>query len=762
MPKSDILKTAIALCRRPAICGLAAIFAASYAATAFAQSVCLPAPRLMTTMPMGGQVGTTVEVTITGQNFEDAEELSFSHPGITAVPKVDAAGLPIANQYIVTIAADCPPGIHEARVMTRLGVSSSRAFNVGKLRETIQSQGNTSLKKAMALPTDCICNGVMTRQAVDYYSFEAKQNQRVVVDCGAKGIDSKLNPVLIVADAEGNDLLVERRGGAVDFTAPEDGTYIIKVHDLTFSGGPYYFYRLALQSAQPEQTIPRLPGTESVSSFSWPPSNLITEPILAEAEPNNGHDQPQKITLPCNISGSFFPAADVDTFEFMAKKGDVWWVEVASERLGLPTDPSIVVQHIGESGESEVHTDVVELTDIPSPVKVSSNGYSYDGPPYNAGSTDIIGQVAIKEDGIHRLHISDLFGGTRNDPSNVYRLIIRKQSPDFQVVGWALHMNLRNGDRNALSKPIALRGGSTMAIEVVCIRRDGFGEEIQLELTGLPEGVTATGLAIPAGKSRGMVLITAAPVAPRGLSSARLLAKSMIEGKEVVHEGRFASMAWPVPNAWSEIPAPRLLADIPISVCGTELAPITIAPKEGKVWEAEAGKPLTIPFVHTRRSDFSGNSISLKPLGAVFSGVPAFDAKLTADTSEVTIDLAKLKTPPGEYDLAFHGSAVAKYRYNPDAVATADAALTAAKEAQATARAAAETAAATAQTAPEDKTDEASRLAEEAAARLKAAEAAVAAAEKVLKAAQSKAAPRDIVDIVVTTPVRVRVRPVAE
>ncbi|HIE96983.1 MAG TPA: hypothetical protein EYQ63_08195, partial [Fuerstia sp.] len=52
--------------------------------TAFAQSVCLPAPRLMTTLPMGGQVGTSVEITITGQNFEDADELSFSHPGITA------------------------------------------------------------------------------------------------------------------------------------------------------------------------------------------------------------------------------------------------------------------------------------------------------------------------------------------------------------------------------------------------------------------------------------------------------------------------------------------------------------------------------------------------------------------------------------------------------------------------------------------------------------------------------------------------------
>ena len=41
------------------------------ASTASAQSVCLPAPRLLTTMPMGGQVGTEVEVVITGEAIED-------------------------------------------------------------------------------------------------------------------------------------------------------------------------------------------------------------------------------------------------------------------------------------------------------------------------------------------------------------------------------------------------------------------------------------------------------------------------------------------------------------------------------------------------------------------------------------------------------------------------------------------------------------------------------------------------------------------
>ncbi len=121
-------------------------------------------------------------------------------------------------------------------------------------------------------------------------------------------------------------------------------------------------------------------------------------------------------------------------------------------------------------------------------------------------------------------------------------------------------------------------------------------------------------------------------------------------------------MAWPVTNAWSEIPAPRLLADVPVSVGGAEVAPITIAARENKVWEVMAGQTLTIPLLHMRRCEFSGSTIGLKTFGAGFDRAPQFDVPLTADSSEAVLDLAKLKTPPGDYLIAFYGGAVAKYQ----------------------------------------------------------------------------------------------------
>jgi hypothetical protein len=38
-------------------------------------------------------------------------------------------------------------------------------------------------------------------------------------------------------------------------------------------------------------------------------------------------------------------------------------------------------------------------------MKVTSNGYSYDGPPYDAGSPDVNGKFEVKEDGTYRLLI---------------------------------------------------------------------------------------------------------------------------------------------------------------------------------------------------------------------------------------------------------------------------------------------------------------------------------------------------------------------
>ncbi len=746
-------------CRRTLAAMVAFALCSPVVSDVYAQSVGLPLPRLLTTMPMGGQVGTQVEVTITGENIDDADQLSFSTPHITAKRVVDAAGQPVADKYLVTIAPECPLGLHEARLMTRLGISSSRVFSVSNLSEVTRTSPNTTLATAMTVAVNSICNAVMTARAVDHYAFEAKQGQRVLVECSSRGIDSKLDAVLIVADAQGNDLQVERRSGLVDFTAPASGRYLVKVHEMTFKGGPAFFYRLALRELPKDAPIARMPSTKSVSSASWPPVGLSAQAASAEREPNNDRDQVQKISLPCDIAGSFFPAADVDVFEFTAKKGDEWWVEVASERLGVPTDASIIVQHVGGTSDNEQLTDVAEFTDIPSPVKLSSNGYAYDGPPYDAGSPDILAKLVIQQDGVHRLQLSDQFGGTRSDARNIYRLVIRKAAPDFSLVAWGLHMELRNGDRNALSKPLALRGGAAMSLEVVVVRRDGFDGEIELSMSDLPPGVTATGLKIPAGKTRGIVVVTADEKAPRGIASAKLVGRATINGAAVERPCRLASMAWPVVDSSAEIPYPRLLADVPVSVSGYEFAPLTVSLLNKEPVEVAASAKVTIPLVMTRRSEFSGSTLKLRVFGAGFEATPAFDVPLTADKAEATLDLATLKPVPGDYKIAFYGSAVAKYRYHPEAVARAEEAHRSATLELQAIEAELKKRTEVAKTVTQAGKAEADKAVAAVLEKQKAATAKVAAAAALVTKTTEAAKPKDIVDIIVSEPIAIRVKP---
>ncbi|HWL09253.1 MAG TPA: serine protease, partial [Planctomicrobium sp.] len=717
--------------------------------------VCLPAPRILTVAPMGGKAGTEIPVTINGENLDGVTDLLFSDARITAVPLTDDQGVVKPNQFLVKIAPETPTGVYEARLMTRLGISASRAFSVGTLPEVMRTKPNTTLQTAMEIDANSVCNAHTTARAIDYYSMSFDQPTRLVVECAALGIDSKLKPVLMIADEQGRDLVADRRHGLLDYTIPKAGKYIIKVQGLTFEGGPESYYRLVTQTLPESAPITRHPSTQNVNMISVP--SIVSQPAsVTEVEPNNRPTDAQKITLPCDIAGAFFPAADVDTYEFTAKKGEVWWVEVVSERFGLPTNPFVVVQQVVKKGDVENTVDVAEFNDIASPVKVSSNGYSYSGPPYNVGTSDALGKIDIKEDGTYRVQVRDLFGGTRRDPRCVYRLIIRQAEPDFSLATWALHMELRNGDRNSLSKPIALRSGGTMIFEVVAIRKDGFDGPIEISMEELPVGMSATGLKMPAGQSRGILLISAVEGGPTVTGSPKIFGRAQIGDKTVTHESRLASMAWAVVNSQAEIPNPRLMADVAVSITSEEAAPLTIAPANPEVIVAGPTDKLTIPMKLTWRGEFSG-ALTLKPTGAGYEKVKPLNVPLNSPTVDLPVDLGELKLPPGEHVFAMYGGLVTKYRYNVPAVEKATEELRLQDEEITKLTEASKAAAATAQSAADENKAATAETAKQAEEKLKQAQTQRAEIDKRLKAVTAAAAPKEIVDIVVSEPIRIQV-----
>src|SRR5437867_13204613 len=98
----------------------------------------LPVARLLTVFPPGGKVGSQVEVTLTGADLDEANQLHFSHPGITAKQKVTGTNtVPEPNKFLITIATNVTLGVYEARVVGRLGISNPRSLVVSNLPEAI-------------------------------------------------------------------------------------------------------------------------------------------------------------------------------------------------------------------------------------------------------------------------------------------------------------------------------------------------------------------------------------------------------------------------------------------------------------------------------------------------------------------------------------------------------------------------------------------------------------------------------------------------
>jgi hypothetical protein len=220
-----------------------------------------------------------------------------------------------------------------------------------------------------------------------------------------------------------------------------------------------------------------------------------------------------------------------------------------------------------------------------------------------------------------------------------------------------------------------------------------------------------------------------------------------------------AQMVWPVADAWSEIPVPRLVADLPVSVSPSEPFPLTLEPQEAKVYEVVAGQKVAIPIKVTRRAEFSGSTLQLRTMGEGFEQMPRWDLPIQSDQVEAVIDTGALKIPPGDHALAFYGAAVAKYRYNPTDVEGSERVL---KEAQEAASAVGQEVeklnAQASQGTPEAK-EAAMKQLQESQKKKEIAQQRVQKMTARHQAAKEKANPRDTAEIVVSQPIRLRVKP---
>jgi hypothetical protein len=779
-----------------------------------ARAADLPAAKLSTVFPPGAQKGTFAEVTVAGSDLDDLAELRFSHPGITTKAAVDPAGKAQAGKFTVAVWPDVPPGVYDVRAVGRFGISNPRSFVVGDLSELSETASNTSPGGATEVPIGSTVNGQCAASAADHFRFTAKKGQRVLIDCAAADIDSKLEPVLTLSDPAGRELERSRTGDIIDFTVPVDAQYVIEVHDAVFRGGPEYFYRLTISTgphidfvlppagvagAKGKYTIfgRNLPGSTPAAGVTLsgkPLEQLATEielpntpaqalcrlidspaqavvdglayrfradkllsnpalisfgdtPPVAEQGANDKPAEAQKLSVPCEVAGQFFPRGDRDWFAFDAKKGDAYWIEIFCQRLGQPSDPFLLVQHVTKNDKGEEQSsDVQEVSDSEANVGGTDFGTATRDPSY---------RLEVKEDGTYRVQVRDLFNTPRDDPRLVYRLSVRKEKPDFRLVVLPVKPA---ADLKELPAPPLLRKGGSAPVRVVALRRDNFAGEIQLSAEGLPTGVTCAATTIAAGSNAGTLVFTAAENAAGWAGTVRVVGKAQLAGAEVTREARGGAVLWAVADPAAEPVRSRMTGDgVAIAVSAADVAPLSIEPADAKVLEAAAGTKLKVPLKLKARTGPAGK------LKAKIAGHPAVEkfaeAELDGKATEASLDLDlnQLKLPPGTHTLYVRAEGPVKYTRNPDAAKAADEARQRAEKAATDAAAAAKQATEKLAAAKAGKDAEVTKAAEKANAE---ADAKVKETEKQKQDATKAAAdagPKDVPAVVYSAPILVKV-----
>jgi hypothetical protein len=654
----------------------------------------LPLARLDRIFPLGGAAGSEVVVDIAGRDLDDVKTLHFDRPGFSAE-------LVKPNQFRIKIAPDVPPGTYDLRAVGTFGISGSRLFAVSKgLTEVLEKEPNDTFDKPQDVPMNAVVNGTSDGNGDDFFRFPAKKGERVTIDCQAIRLDSQLRGSLTVADAEGKELAqskpyYHRTDPFIDFIAPADGNYVVRIHDAIFNGG--LPYRLVISNrpqienvfpsaVRPGETVElkvfgrNLPGGKPAPEWTIQglPLEQVTVPFTMPNDPAGAYRfdfinhlaspslssrgvqvYPKGLENALNPATVLYAAAPVvlekepndsadkaQEIELPAvvsgrldKPGDVDWYTFTAKG-GKPVAVELTCERLEMPGDP-----FILITDEAGKELASFDDHGINHNGLAQANRDPVGTFNPPKDGKYRLLVQDRYrnGGARF----AYALRLTPPEPDFYPVVF-------HETNNEPSCPLVGRGGS--AFYEVCVNRwDGLNGPVTFEAEGLPPGVSCPPVHVSPQSQFANLIFTATPDAAEWTGTIKLKAKATVNGKEIVRDVRSCQRRWPIANNNTS----RACRDICLAVRGQAPYAVKFPPESTTVMaggnvEVKAGIQRIWP-------DFKG-TVQLKGLNLPPGfNLPTVD--VPADRNEGTVKIAvAANVPPGTYSLALRGDAQVPYK----------------------------------------------------------------------------------------------------
>ena len=521
-----------------------------------------PAPKLNSISPEWIQRGTTVDVTLSGENLGNVVRYIFSGEGglsatNAAVPMgaeepkvvVESTGGGITRAVAppkrdekhlvlqVTAAADASLSSRELRVVSPGGVSNPLLLNVGQWPEVAMKGGNTSLPEAQFINLPAVITGVLNGAAqTNLYRFKAGKGDELVFEVDAARRGSQLDSSLSVLDANGKELARNEDAIGLDsllvFTAPADGEFIVGVRDFRFRGGNDYGYRL---------TAGRIPYVESIFPFGGPRGKAIEmavrgrnldgiDKMTLDISAKAPRSQEIRLKTPRGYSNLVpFNVSDLNEIAETEPNNEAGQAQAV-------TVPLVINGRIGAAGDvdrfkfkadrdQKLAIDVAAgrfgsrldalliLTDTNGTVLLQND---------DAAGADARVEFDAKKDAEYFVLLRDLTD--RGGDNFGYRLGIRPPSagagPGFTA--------------RYLADTTRVHREGTARIRCEVTRVGGFDGPVRFVCEDLPTGVFADALALPNAPQSGVLLIHATKAAPIGSFPIRVTASGVIAGKTVV------------------------------------------------------------------------------------------------------------------------------------------------------------------------------------------------------------------------------------
>jgi hypothetical protein len=620
--------------------GILSLFLALPAASAWAQRHPMEISALT---PLGGNAGTTTRVTITGMSLRDATAIRFSTPGLTAkIVAPDPSTLPAVtpdsdgNPPVVadiTAPKGSVPGLTTFRIVSPAGISSAHKWIVGWEIPQIEGQSaSRAPEQAVTLPT-AVNGHIMEGGDRDTFGFDLQAGQTFVAVVQAAVANSPLDSLLTLRDAAGREVASNDDDTGPDsllqFVPAKSGHYALTLSSAVGMGGPNYAYRLSMGAlpllralfpasialnqpttvkliginVPPTASAPGLPTPGALTPSLAAPGALLSNalplfysglPTLEEKEPNDTPAQATVVPVPGVISGQFLrsdssPNGDTDCYRFHASAGQRLLIDVQCLAVGSQADATVAL--LDSNGKT-----------------LMENDDTYGRDPHL--------DFTAPQAGDFLLRVRESTG--RSAPELVYRLLVLPPpSPGFTL--------------SVETRGRVIGQGDFLALEVNIVR-DRFDGPVTLTAVGLPAGVIAAPVVVPAGSPRGLLVLSALPTALPGPFPLQITGSAQINGQPVTQPlAAVSDWIWQG-GARRVVPAPpelRLLAVGPPA----ELALTTTA---GPLTLARSGSVKIL--VHLNRRAVTNKPITLRALGLP-DGVTVADIVLQPNQTDAELEL---------------------------------------------------------------------------------------------------------------------------